>query len=167
MGWASSYSRGGEVPLPPPLSPALAQIHREALVEMGWHSTPLTPGTSLCESIFSSQPDPASHPSWCGGEGLGPAYSGSTHAMGGEAVASESSRPGTGWELWLSEELQYGSRTRPWAWPRTGPRERLGQPHAKRPWEATGPAQGPSLVNRFAPMKGQPKWSSQPGSRVR
>lgn len=40
--------------------------------------------------------------------------------------------------------------------------ERLGQPHVKRPWEVTGPAQGPSLVNRFAPMKGQPKWSSQP-----
>lgn len=40
--------------------------------------------------------------------------------------------------------------------------ERLGQPHTKRPWEVTAPARGPSLVNRFVPMKGQPKWSSRP-----
>lgn len=40
--------------------------------------------------------------------------------------------------------------------------ERLRQPHAKRPWEVTAPAQGPPLVNRFVPMKGQPKWSSRP-----
>lgn len=51
--------------------------------------------TSLCESIFSSQPESLlPHPSWCGGEAWSPAYSGSTHAKGGEAVASEELQAG-------------------------------------------------------------------------
>lgn len=135
----------------------------QQLVEMGWHST-LTPGTS-CVSLSSSQPESLGFPSQLVWRGKAWALPTQAAPMPRVERLWPQRAPGRGrWELWLSRGTPVWpvNTTMGMATDRTQEERDLVSLTPRGLGRSLAPPAGPSLANRFAPMKGQPKWSSQP-----